>query len=98
MWAKGDGIKLSAPASSRPPTTRPSISEHLRQRAAVTAHKGRNRVRIISQCFAGGEMKSATVCVGEDYYEVRPTDLSLLQQGRTPEWLGLEPIPENEEV
>ncbi|MFI0844477.1 hypothetical protein [Mesorhizobium sp. IMUNJ 23232] len=89
---------MSAPAIRRTSSTRPSISEHLRQRAAVADLKERQRVRIISQRFAEGEMKSARVRVGGNYYEVRPIDLALLQKGRSPEWLGLEPIPENEEV
>ena len=55
-------------------------------------------MRIISQRFAEGEMKSARVSVGGDYYDVRPIDLALLQKGRSPEWLGLAPIPEDEEV
>ena len=96
MWAKGEGIRLSAPAIRRSPATHPPISEH--QRAAVAALKERQRVHIISQRIAEGEMKSARVSVGGDYYEVRPNDLALLQKGRSPEWLGLEPIPEDEEV
>ncbi len=98
MSANGQGFRVSAPAIGRPPTTHPPISEHLRQRAAVAALKERQRVRITSQRFAEGEMKSARVSVGGDYYDVRPIDLALLQKGRSPEWLGLEPIPEDEEV
>lgn len=53
----------SAPAIRRPPTARPSISEHLRQRAAVAALKERECVRIISRRIADGELKSARVRV-----------------------------------
>jgi hypothetical protein len=98
MWVKGEGIRVSAPVIRRPPTTRPSISQHLRHRAAVAALKERERVRIISRRIADGETKSARVRVDGEFYEVRPIDLALLQKGRSPEWLGLEPIPEDEEV
>ncbi|MFI0847769.1 hypothetical protein [Mesorhizobium sp. IMUNJ 23232] len=55
-------------------------------------------MRIISQRIADGEVKSARVRVEGEFYEVRPIDLALLQKGRSPEWLGLEPIPEDEEI
>ncbi|MDQ6436620.1 hypothetical protein RB623_21430 [Mesorhizobium sp. LHD-90] len=77
---------------------RPSIGNHLRQRRAVKELLDRQRVRIISQRISDGEMWSATVRVGSDYYEVRPIDLALLQDGHSPEWLGLEPIPDDQEI
>jgi hypothetical protein len=64
----------------------------------VAALKERERVRVISRRIADGETKSARVRIDGEFYEVRPIDLALLQQGRSPEWLGLEPIPESEEV
>jgi hypothetical protein len=98
MWAKDEGIRVSAPAIRWSPPTRPSISKHLRQRAAVAALNERKRIRIVSRRIADGEVKTARVRVDGEFYEVRPIDLELLQQGRSPEWLGLEPIPDDEEV
>ncbi|QDC00329.1 hypothetical protein [Mesorhizobium sp. 8] len=63
-----------------------------KKRAAVRAALNRHKVFISSRTYAGGSgMTSARVLVDGEAYEVSARQLQLLEQGKTPADLLLEP-------
>jgi hypothetical protein len=69
------------------------VSAQNAQRAAVRAALDRHKVFVSTRRFSGGELASARVIVGGEAYEVSARQLLLLEQGKTPADLALEPQP-----
>lgn len=70
------------------------VSGQRKKRAAVRAALNRHKLFVSSRTYAGGTgMVSARVLVGGEAYEVSARQLKLLEQGKTPADLMLEPEP-----
>ena len=67
------------------------IGKHLASRRAVKRVLDRQKVVIVSKRFGQGHV-TTRVLVGGEYYEVDNRQLDLLEMGRSPTQLGIEPV------
>jgi len=63
------------------------------KRAAVRKALNRHKVFVSTKRFHGHGEVTARVIVGGEAYEVSGRQLALLEQGKTPADLALEPLP-----
>lgn len=70
------------------------VSDQNKKRAAVRAALNRHKLFVSSRTYAGGHgMTAARVLVDGEAYEVNARQLELLEQGKMPADLMLEPEP-----
>ena len=67
------------------------IGKHLASRRAVKRVLDRQKVVIVSKRFGEGHVTTRVLVSGE-YYEVDNRQLDLLEMGRSPTQLGIEPV------
>ncbi|MEI5676824.1 hypothetical protein G6N74_10630 [Mesorhizobium sp. CGMCC 1.15528] len=72
------------------PKQRFDTGRHLASRHAVKRVLDRHKVVIVAKKFAGGQVTTRVLVDGE-YYDVDNRQLDLLEMGRTPEQIFLEP-------
>ncbi|SFT56012.1 hypothetical protein SAMN05518861_102188 [Mesorhizobium sp. YR577] len=72
------------------PKQRFDTGRHLASRHAVKRALDRHRVVIVDKKFSGGQVTTRVLVDGE-YYDVDNRQLDLLEMGRTPEQIFLEP-------
>lgn len=73
------------------PRNPPDISRHLASRRAVKRALDRQKVVTVSKRFDHGHV-TTRVLVGGEYYEVDNRQLDLLEMGKSPAQLGIEPV------
>lgn len=73
------------------PKSPTDVRKHLASRHAVKRVLERQKVVIVSKRFGEGHVTTRVLVSGE-YYEVDNRQLDLLEMGRSPAQLGIEPV------
>ena len=73
------------------PKSPTDVRKHLASRRAVKHALDRQKVVIVSKRFGEGHVTTRVLVSGE-YYEVDNRQLDLLEMGRSPAQLGIEPV------
>ena len=92
-----DKERASPPSAGAPRNSpiRIDVDRHLASRKAMREVLSRQKVFVCSQRFAEGDIQSARVLVGGEYYDVNGTQLAQLRDGLSPADLMLVPARED---
>jgi hypothetical protein len=89
---------LPRPPAGLPSSVQAAVSEQVRQRQAVREMLQRRNIRIVREVYSTDRPTVSRVSVRGEQYDVGETDLALLASGRSPTWLGLSPVSQDDEA